>query len=52
MPIYTRKTGELEKVGALGPEGCLELTGVKRCWGCREDKVECVGMPYEVMNTL
>ena len=38
MPIYTRKTGELEKVGALGPEGCLELAGVKRCWGCREDR--------------
>ena len=38
MPTYTRKTGKLEKVGALGTEGWLELAGEKRCWGCEEDR--------------
>lgn len=38
MPTYTRKTGKLEKVGAVGTEGRLELAGEKRCWGCEEDR--------------
>ena len=25
---------------------------VAQSWGYREDKVDCVGLPYEVMNML